>query len=299
MPSCIVVQCFCKPIETIVLLNSLHNCHEINQYNLLLYVDNAKDNSRFKQKNLELIKLLDKYKLENKDIFKSIQLIICGSNKGPYIGCYDAIEYAFTYNDFVIFTEDDIIFCKDTIKFYNIYRNSQELHNENCIGITSSSNYYYSKENIFSSKQYNIEVLPKYLEKINNIKIETITNNFYNKIIKTNWAPNKQMGLFKNGWDQIKLYRSKEFALSGKVDKIAPDQYTADMVNKKSLYFLYSIVPRSNDIGLFNKLGCTTLYYDGEVNLTTIKYLTSDNFDNVLNNLEIINTTYNLHNTII
>ena len=51
------------------------------------------------------------------------------------------------------------------------------------------------------------------------------------------------------------------------------------MVNKRSLYFLYSIVPRSNDIGLFNELGCTTLYYDGEINLTTIKYLTSDDFD--------------------
>ena len=40
------------------------------------------------------------------------------------------------------------------------------------------------------------------------------------------------------------------------------------------------------------------LYYDGEINLTTIKYLTSD-FDNVLNNLEIINTTFTLENTII
>ena len=259
MNSCIVVQCFCKPIETIGLLNSLLNCCEINEYNLLLYVDKAQDKSKFEKKNLELIKLLDKYKLENKDRFKSIQLIICKFNKGPYICCHDAIEYAFTYNEFVIFTEDDIIFCKDTIKFYNIYKDSQELHNENCIGITSSSNYYYSIENIFSSKQYIIEVLPKYLEKINSIKVETINNSLYNKIIKTNWAPNKQFGIFRNGWDQIKLYRSKEFINSGECNKIAPDQYTGEMVNKRSLYFLYSIVPRSNDIGLFNELGCTTI----------------------------------------
>ena len=42
---------FFKPIETIGLLNSLLNCCEINEYNLLLYVDKAQDKSKF-EKNL-------------------------------------------------------------------------------------------------------------------------------------------------------------------------------------------------------------------------------------------------------
>ena len=42
---------------------------------------------------------------------------------------------------------------------------------------------------------------------------------------------------------------------------------------------IYSYIPRTNDLGLYHELGCTTLYYNGCPPNDTIKYLTTDDFD--------------------
>lgn len=49
MNSCIVIQCFCKPYETIRTLKSIEQCVEIINYNLLIYVDYS-NNARFEKK---------------------------------------------------------------------------------------------------------------------------------------------------------------------------------------------------------------------------------------------------------
>ena len=55
-----VIQCFCKPIETLQTLESLEKCKEIIDYNLVLYVDYS-DDTRFSENNALLIKNLKEY----------------------------------------------------------------------------------------------------------------------------------------------------------------------------------------------------------------------------------------------
>jgi len=302
MNSCIVIQCFCKPVETIKTLNSLEKCKEIIKYNLLLFVDKTNDN-RFMDNNLMLIKKLEEYKEKSEHLYKNIKIIVSRTNLGPYQSCFDSIEHAFTYNNYVIFSEDDIIFCKDSINYYNDFRDKKMDYDDKCVGITSSSNRFYPKKNIYSKKNINIEIAEEYRDKVNEIKLLINNNdNLLNAIEKFKWAPNKQMGIFQEGWNKIKrfrdlknhpaLYTTPEY--KGQV----PDYATGKYIQNSPFYFIYSFIPRSNDIGLFNELGCTTLYFNGNPGYSTIKYLTSDDFDSNNNSYKYLNNL-NEFNTII
>ena len=351
MESCILLQCFCKPKETINVLNSLLKCIGINNYNLILYVDISND-LRFKSSNKELINKLNLFKQNNISKFKNIEIVKNNENKGPYKTCYEGIEYAFIKNNFVIFSEDDSIFTKDSIIYYNYYRdNYHKFNDDKCLGITADSiNFYsennniynnfekmiieygihnnkkditeiclnkYCKDNIISIPSndvirakmfgdpkpgtiksifingeeykhdeeinYNIYIpLKKNIYNNKKIEIKKQLNNIYlNYIQKINWAPNKQFGIFKEKWDKIKFFRNNNnnYIIS-KYNIHAPDTATGFYVKDFNYYFIYSYIPRCNDIGLFNILGCTQLYNNKKNNIlsSTIKYLTTDDF---------------------
>lgn len=198
--------------------------------------------------------------------------------------CFNAIEFAFSYNDFVVFTEDDIIFCKDTLNYYNNYRDKKINYDENCIGITSSSlNFYPTNNNIFKNIN-SCEIKDDYQDKINKIIKFVNDNNLLNVIEHISMAPNKQMGLFKDGWDKIKKFRDTKnhsylYSRKGEYKKYVPDVAISVYIKNSPYYFIFSFVPRSNDIGLYNELGCTQIYTTEHHGYVTTKYLTSDNFE--------------------
>lgn len=287
MESCVVVQCFCKLKETITTLRSLERCIGVNEYNLLLYVDRTPraDNknaihsvlSEMVHSNALLIDRLAEYKRESEHLYKSIEIVVSETNLGPYVACFNAIELAFASNEFVVFSEDDIIFCKDSLTYYNSYRDRKIDYDDNCIGITTSSRGFFPNRNIYAEKSGEIKISPEHQDKVNEMKSMVIDNNLANAIERVKWAPNKQMGLFAAGWNKIKKFRGEEIH---RCVEEAPDTCTGHYIRDSPHYFfVYSIVPRSNDVGLFHELGCTTLHYVGDPGYSTIKYLTSDDFE--------------------
>ena len=283
MDCCICIQCYCKPTETLITLNSLEQCDEIKYINLLIFIDKAEANSKFEKKNIELIKLLENYKLNKQNLYKSITIYIPDKNLGPYIGCCKCIDIGLTMNKYVIFSEDDSIFCKDSIFYYKEYIDGNINNSEpDCIGITGQSNYFYSNNiKLFNNVKNNIEI--NINNQINNINQQAQELELFNKIEKVNWAPNKQFCISKENWEKIKYFRTNDYILNNNLSKsIAPDTATGYFIKDNNYYFYYSIIPRTNDIGLFNELGCTTLYYNLSPPIETIKYITSDTFNNIL-----------------
>ena len=89
---------------------------------------------------------------------------------------------------------------------------------------------------------------------------------------------------------KIKYFRTNDYIKSDRAKCFASDTATGIFVKENNYFFYHSIVPRTNDIGLFNELGCTTIYFNGTVPIYTIKYITSDTFTDVTmqNNYEVI-----------
>lgn len=294
MDCCICIQCYCKPNETLSTLNSLEQCVEIKQVNLLLFIDKAPPNSKFTQKNNELIHLLQNYKINKQHMYYSITILIPPKNVGPYVGCCMCVDAALKMNNFMIFSEDDSIFCKDSIRYYNHYREGIIPNNdEKCLGITSQSNHFYCNNiSAFNNVNNIVQINSSYHEQINSIKQNVLYKELVNKIEKVSWAPNKQFGMFRHNWEKIKYFRTNAYLNTATAQHSAPDSETGVFVKNNNYYFYHSIVPRTNDIGLFNALGCTTLYFNGTVPISTIKYITSDTFTDIplQSNYEIIDS---------
>lgn len=288
MASCLILQCFQKPIETIRVLESVAECDGVAEYDIILWCDVAHDShlpnpGPLGQKNRELIEVLRKYQKSEEARFKSIELKINSQPRGPYTTCYDAIEYGFQGHAFVVFSEDDIAFAKDSLNYYSAYRDGRMPLGEGCIGVTADSQQFFPRSDVYSSKSIAISVGDKWKDEVNIMRKRAREHELYNKVLRAGWAPNKQMGMFKPGWDRIKHLRAD----GGTAEK-APDTLTGEFVRDNSLHFLYSVIPRCNDIGLFNEQGCTTLYYNATPNLSTIHYLTSDNFEENCEEYELL-----------
>ena len=281
MDYCVCIQCFNKPIETLLFLESLEQCIGISDINLILFIDKAISNSKYYKKNKELIKVLNNYSNNQKNVYKSIEIIISDQNLGPYKACCNCIDNGFKKYKYVIFSEDDILFCNDTLIYFKKYFESDQYKNDpNCIGISSSSNNFgFNNKSSFIIE--NDKIIPNaiYMNDIQLIKNKVEELNLINSIIKVNWAPNKQFGMIKENWEKIKFFRTDAYILDKKLNTSAPDYATGVFVKEKKYYFLFSFIPRSNDIGLYNEIGCTTLYYDGILVPYTIKYLTSNDFN--------------------
>jgi hypothetical protein len=267
MKSCILIQCYVKPVETIKILKSLELCDGITNYSLVLFIDKAAQNTKFSESNSDLIDEVSKYKLENQSKFEDVIIYINDCNLGPYLTCCKAIDFCFETFDFVVFSEDDAIFCKDSISYFNNYRDGKIPNPENCLGISSESIQFGEDCKESSSFCINAE------------KNNVIQNKLINKVQKIQCMPSKQFGLFQNKWEKVRQHR------------LVSDGYAHEYIKKSTDLFMYfSIIPRTNDIGLTHPLGCTTLYWDRELPKSTIKYLTSDDFyyNSIFCDLEII-----------
>ena len=203
-------------------------------------------------------------------MFKDIIIKINDKNLGPYKTCLHANDFAYKFSDFVIFSEDDSIFCNDTLNYYDFFKNSNLIDNEEIIGITSYSCFFHKKD------------LSSDID-INSIKNRIISNNDLNSVIKVKSIPNKQWGMFKKGWNKVRCIRENG----------GTDYETLLHVIENNYHFIYSIVPRTNDIGLFHKLGCTTLYYKKKIPIDTIKFITSDDFDINFSDYNLKNIDWN------
>ena len=64
MDYCVCIQCFNKPIETLLVLESLENNNNLNQIHLLLYIDGVTKGTKSYEKNTQLIDKLISYKNE-------------------------------------------------------------------------------------------------------------------------------------------------------------------------------------------------------------------------------------------
>lgn len=277
---CICIQCFNKPEETKHVLSSLEKCYGLENYNLLLFIDKAHPNSKSLPKNMELIQELKKYSTEAKNFYKSIELVISSNNLGPYKACYEIVERGLQKNKYVIFSEDDITFCKDTLNYFSECFKLREFTDPFCAGISSSSVYFgYSNKNNFKILNGQIDCTDNLKNQKCQIQNEIKEHHLINCTERVNWAPNKQFGLTREKWDLIKFFRTDNYMLNKTLNTCAPDEATGHFVKSKNLYYLFSIVPRSNDIGLYNEYGCTTLYYNGQPSPDTIKAVTSDDFE--------------------
>lgn len=271
----IVVQAYAKFAQCLEVLNSIDRQPLSSKYTVLVYVDgiaarHKRDADVVNERN-KLLNFLCKRADKQTYGFKLI-LHTSEVNKGPYLCCHGAVEMGFTIDDFVIFTEDDIVLCRDSLEMYESFREGKIETPGNVLGVTAQSQRY------GKTTSSPIEVTAK-------AQIIKAAATNARRLELHHWAPNKQFGMFKTGWDRISFIRKGDFAASpGFADrsysKFGADRATGHYCQENRLSFLFSFVPRIQDIGFYHINGVTTRCQGTQGKTSnTIKSITTDDLD--------------------
>jgi hypothetical protein len=268
----IVVQAYAKFAECVQVLDSIARQPLSKKYTVLVYVDGlARSHQRDRRVLDEREKLLGYLRKRAGAETNGFKLVLheCDSNKGPYLCCHDAVEMGFTLDDFVIFTEDDIVFCRDSLELYESFRDGEIEYGGTVVGVTAQSQRYGMTGSSTANEQSKTQTAKA---------AETRARRLEQHI----WAPNKQFGLFKTGWDRISFIRNGDFsAHPGFMDKsysrFGADRATGHYCQENRLSFLFSFVPRIQDIGFYHVNGVTTRCQGTRGKTSnTIKSITTD-----------------------
>lgn len=268
----IVVQAYAKFAECLEVLNSIDRQPLSSKYTVLVYVDGLAQSHRRDRHVLDerdkLLEYLRKRVGTETNGFK-LMLHECDTNKGPYLCCHDAVEMGFTIDDFVIFTEDDIVFCQDSLELYESFREGEIGCHGTAVGVTAQSQRYGMTRSAPLDEKTKAQTVKAAAIRARRLELH-------------HWAPNKQFGMFKTGWDRISFIRKGDFAASpgfaGKsYSKFGADRATGHYCQENRLAFLFSFVPRIQDIGFYHVNGVTTRCQGTQGKTSnTIKSITTD-----------------------
>lgn len=206
-------------------------------------------------KNKEVIKVCNSIKEQNQNT--NIKIVVNQKNEGTSKTCFKGISHCFDHDyDFVLFTEDDTIFSKDSLIFFNFFIENNFFDNDKLWSIQGESKFFDSK-----GKEINNGLMPILKDKIQQ-------NNLIDKWSKISWVPSTQFLISRKIWKKYGEIRG---------DKKGARKF-GEACKKTGGYSIYPIIPRVKDIGMTLKDGYST-YYKGE-NILDKKttYLTSSDF---------------------
>ena len=266
----IVVQVFVKLDLLKRLCESLLETRGIEDYVLIFYSDTSFGSRRedlYTIKNAEVLSYIGHFKRIHENRFFSIELKQNPQNFGPCKTCRLALDYAFSSNDFVIMTEDDTIFSKDTLEWLELAAKSPEF-------ALSADVWAIAGESIFfNARDKNVS------EETRHTAIQYAQNNRLNKYyILEKFMPSTFFATTKLKWSEFGETRGQP---NGDVDVCR----RCASENKATIF---PIVARVKDVGMLHEDGYSVLIHQKE-NVSEIKntYVTSDDISTPFDFLQL------------
>ena len=229
-------------------ISSIENCYDINNYSLVICVDSVEKISynanilEYSECNKSILNFLHTY--ENKNLYKSFNIIEPNVNLGPESSCKFLMDYIFTKTNFGIYLEDDILLCKDALVFYE---KANKEYPECCAYCASS---------IFK----------------NSIINNNNANQYLNNVHKIDWISSTDFAITKSVWDKYGHIRG---------DKYNGDVKFGYLIRENKYYTICPMISRCKRIGINHKQGYSTAkkcedfvesYFDFNSDLFELKY---------------------------
>jgi hypothetical protein len=117
----IAVQAFNKAESVVRTLDSIAECRGSNTYNLLILQDGcvgSQQTEKYREAHAKTAAAIESWISTNRHRFPSVCFGRSDRNRGPYSTVERLIDWAFQMGESVIFSEDDIIFEKDAVEWF-------------------------------------------------------------------------------------------------------------------------------------------------------------------------------------
>lgn len=271
-PIVLVVQTFVKVDTLAALTASLLNCDLIENTRLIFWCDHpsgSRKEEEYTTLNREVTAYIKKFIEKHERRFLSIDFIENDRNIGTCMTCKISLDFAFSKGDFVIFSEDDVIFSQDALKWFDTIRYIDPFLQENCWAIAGESIFFDAK---------NGKIDNNFVEQS---KICIDKQELLSKYIFHQFVPSTCFATTYKKWREFSDTRGQP---CGDVD-------VCNRCVSEDKNCIFPIVPRVKDTGMLHALGYSILMnaMDSVVEHNKNTYILSDmlnGFENIDNFVE-------------
>jgi len=253
MATAVVVQCFAKTDTLADLCASLLRMEGHETIRLIFWCDNPAGVSRNAEQytagHARMLEFLKIFAVNHVAGFRSVEILLNPTNLGPYRTCQIALDHAFARSEFAIFSEDDVIFSRDALVWFE---------SALALGLLDQpDNWALAGESPFFDAQSRIPS-PGYIERmIQHARQEDLGHyyTFHDSVPSTIFATTKTR------WREFGETRGQP---CGDVE-----------VNKRCQAegkgSIYPVVPRAKDVGMLHDLGHSVAVHT-KAGVTEIKH---------------------------
>jgi hypothetical protein len=154
MSDVIAIQVFNKPDSAVMTLQSVARCSGSENYHLFILQDGligSKQVEQYQEPHAETSKAVRYWIDANRHNFLSIWFDCADRNYGPYSTAERLINEALDEREFVIFSEDDVVFEEDAIQWFERLRNHTGFLLPNVWAIAGESKFFDARSHVPST----------------------------------------------------------------------------------------------------------------------------------------------------
>lgn len=254
----VVVQCFVKRDTLEGALESLLRCSGVDCVNLLLWSDSpngSRSPERYSRLSAGVEAYLDAFVAQYGHRFASVERGTNLVNLGTCKTCEVAMNHAFSRDGFVIFAEDDVIFSRDALQWFDALRRQGVLAADKVWAIAGESVFFNAR---------NDELPCGWVDRMLKLTVEESLISYY---VENRFVPSTCFATERSKWLQFGPTRGQPL---GDVDLCM-------RCEAEDRYAIFPIVPRVKDVGMLHDDGYSVLIH-GKDGVREIKrtYLMSD-----------------------
>lgn len=232
----ICVQAFNKADTIIETLESLARARLAEEFDLIVVQDGLEGNrfkDRYSKEHSETKAAIEAWLVKNGGRFKT-ECFICESiGRGTAGTAKVAIDYGFENHDWVVFSEDDLIYELDALEWFSAMIDHEGFLREDVWGIAGEAKHFDSKGLLVAE------------ETVREAKQHVRDHNLISKFFYFGWMPSSCFATNKKKWGDFGDTRGLP-----RGPKQVNDRCKAE--GKKSLW---PVVARARDIGMHHSIG--------------------------------------------
>jgi len=258
LPTALVVQCFVKVDTLRGACESLLKCDGIQDLHLIFWSDNpigSRNEAKFGFLQAGVDAYVQCFIESEGQRFRSVEYRTNPTNLGAYKTCELALDHAFKQHPFAILVEDDVVFSRDALLWFDAIRRQRLLDDERYWAIAGESVFFDAREK---------PVSPEWVAAMCKLAVDEELSQFY---ALHNFIPSTCFATTAEKWQQFGQTRGEPVG----------DVKVCERCAEEGRYGIFPLVPRIKDVGMLHEHGYSVLIHSRE-GVTSIKnaYLMSD-----------------------
>lgn len=255
--NCIAVQAFNKVDTLTATLESLKLCVGVDRYHLIIVQDGlagSKRADRYRAEHSQTTAMIEQWTAANRGGFASVSFQMEEMNRGTCGTTKFLIDLGFNDHERVIFTEDDVLFERDAIDWFERSFDHPAFDAPRVWAIAGESKFFDSKHQVPSA------------EDIAQAEVIARDQKLLNKFVYFSWLPSSCFATNLAKWGEFGVTRGGPLG----------DRDVNTRCRDEGKVSIWPVIARCRDVGMHHPLGYSvTLKKDTSVIPQKNSYITS------------------------